>query len=219
MAQNDWYRRTTWTEADQEAFFARMNRSRSAYNKDQYLRIQALYLQQVGTNEMLRAALELLDSLFEQSPDSFELASAYLQKAECLLALENETGAIEHFRKALKKEEERPGIQTTAGLELSWMIAERGLSHLYDEALEVVLAYAERKPGPIFPHQLYVVNAIRAVITDERGDQKIASELAQRALNAASQTHSGFRYHPKVGLVQNTDNPIHSRLLEIVGGA
>ncbi len=218
MGRDNWYRRTTWTESDREAFFARLNRSRSASTKDQYLRIQALYLQKVGTEEMLRAALELLDLLLEQSPDSFQLASAYLQKAECLLALGDKAGAIEYFRKALQREREYPSVQTTAGLEFGWMIVEQGLSHLYDEALEAIQAYAERKPGPMFPYQRYVVNAVRAIIAEERGYHEIASELAQRALNAAAQTHSGFRYHPKVGLVQNTDNPIHCRLLEIVGG-
>ena len=217
MGREDWYRRTTWTDSDQEEFFARLNRSRMASTRDQYLRIQALYLQRVGTQEMFRASLELLDLLIEQSPDSFQLTIAYLQKAECLLALGDEAGAIAYSRKALQREKERPNIRTTAGLEFSWLIVERSFSHLYDEALEVIHAYAEKVPGPIFPYERYIINAVQAVITYERGCNELASELAQRTLNAAAQSHSGFRYHPKVGLVQSTDNPIHRRLLEIVG--
>jgi hypothetical protein len=46
---NDWYRKTTWSEADQADFFARFKRSRTPYNKAQYLRIQANYLEGVGS--------------------------------------------------------------------------------------------------------------------------------------------------------------------------
>jgi tetratricopeptide (TPR) repeat protein len=216
MSRINWYRQTTWTESDREAFFTQLNKSRKVATRDQYLRIQALYLQRVGTEKMLHAALELLDLLFQESPDSYELTSAYLQKANCLLALGDEAGAIAHFRKALQRENEGRSGRTTASLEFGWMIIERGLTDLYDEALEVVCAYAERVPGPIFAYQRYIVNAVRAVIANERGYPEIARECAQRALGEASQTHSGFRYHPKVGLVQETDNPVHQRLQEMV---
>jgi hypothetical protein len=86
VGRNDWFRRKTWTQADQDAFFARLNRSRSAGKKAQYLRIQALSLQSAGTEEMLRASIALLDQIFEEYPDAVDLAQAYLQKAECLLA-------------------------------------------------------------------------------------------------------------------------------------
>jgi len=56
---NDWHRKTTWSEADQVGFFARLKRSRTAYNNAQYLRIPAKSLEGVGSHEMLKAALEL----------------------------------------------------------------------------------------------------------------------------------------------------------------
>lgn len=218
MGRNDWFRRKTWTKADQDAFIARLNRSRSAAKKAQYLRIQALSLQSVGTEEMLRASIALLNQFFEEYPDAFDLAQAYLQKAECLLALGDESGATEYFRSALEVERERSSVQTTASLKFGWLVVERDLRDLYDEALQAIETNTE--PGRmIFPYEHYMVNAVRAVITEERGYHEIARELAQRALDAASQTDSGFRYHPNVGLVRDTENPVHARLVQIAGGS
>jgi len=218
MGRSDWYRRTTWTESDQTEFFARLNRSRSPSAKAQYLRIQAVYLQEAGTKEMIRASITLLDKLLEEYPDAFDLASVYLQKAECLLALGDETGAIHYFRKSLQREREFPNVRTTAALRFGWMIVERRLSNFYDEALLAIEHYVGINNVLVFPFERYIVNAIRAVITEERGCPDVARELAQAALDAASQKHSDFRYHPTVGLVQSTNSPIHTRLIQMTGG-
>lgn len=51
MGRDDWYRRTTWTSEDAEAFFDRLNRSRGLESKAQYVRIQALDLEEAGLIE------------------------------------------------------------------------------------------------------------------------------------------------------------------------
>ncbi len=81
---NDWFRKTTGSEADQADFFVRLKRCRTAYNKAQCLRIQASHLEGIGSHEMLRASLELLDKLFAEFPEQTQLASVYSQKASCL---------------------------------------------------------------------------------------------------------------------------------------
>jgi hypothetical protein len=74
MGQDDWYRKKTWGPRARKSFFERLNRSRNSYNKAQYARIQALYLQQTGKQELVRAALELLDLLLEKCHEPLRLA-------------------------------------------------------------------------------------------------------------------------------------------------
>ncbi len=218
MGRNDWYRRTSWTEADQAEFFARLNRSRSPSNRAQYLRIQAWYLQQVGTPDMLRAAMDLLDRVLKEHPETFDLALVCLQKAECFLALGELEAALEWFRKAMQREREKPNVRTAAALKFAWTVVERGLTDLYDEALAALEGYVELNRRLVFAYERYLIQAVRAVIAEERGYPEMARELARRALEAAAQTHSGFRYHPKVGLVHDTDTAIHARLVRMAEG-
>ena len=74
MGRHDWYRRTTWSQTDREAFHARLKRSRSEEGKAQYLRIQALHLQETGDPERIAAAVELLDELLAKYPDTLGMA-------------------------------------------------------------------------------------------------------------------------------------------------
>ncbi|MCC7352324.1 MAG: hypothetical protein IT330_01100 [Anaerolineae bacterium] len=164
---------------------------------------------------MLRASLTLLDMMIKEHPDATDLALAYQQKAECLLALDDETGAIVYFREALQAEKKRPNVITSAALRFSWMVVERGLTPLYDEALAGLQDYIERSRVMVFAYEHYILNAVRAVITEERGYHDLARKLAQLALDAAALEHSGFRYHPKVGLVHSKDDPVYARLKQI----
>ena len=74
MGREDWYRLTSWSESDQEAFFARLNRSRTLYHKSQYARIQAGHLKEAG---YVKESLELLQRLYEEWPHESQLPSAY----------------------------------------------------------------------------------------------------------------------------------------------
>src|SRR6266567_2107581 len=84
MAVEPWFRRSTWSLSDKTDFFARLARSRSAANRAQYLRIQAWHLQQVGTEPMYEAALDLLNMLIADYPEPTQLSEAHGQRAACL---------------------------------------------------------------------------------------------------------------------------------------
>jgi hypothetical protein len=87
------------------------------------------------------------------------------------------------------------------------------LSPYYAEALAVL---KERENDTSFPAGHYQLNAIRAIIADERGKQRTAQRHAMAALKAAAKTHSGFRYHPNIGLVDEKASRVHVRLEQIV---
>jgi tetratricopeptide (TPR) repeat protein len=213
MKSEDWYRKRTWTQADQEDFFARLKRSR-AYNRAQYLRIQAAYLQDESSEEMIRYSLSLLDKMLAEYPEASEIAQAYVQKAECLLALNRIDEAIGYFRKALDAERKNPNYRTTAWLGFGWAVIEHELESLYDEVLAVL---EEFRSSFLFEKDKYQLNAIRAVIADARGEHTEAKIYSKEALDAASKDNSGLRYHPKVGLVEDTNTSVHTKLNDLVG--
>ncbi len=104
MSNDDWYRKTSWNQKNKEDFFARLKRSRDSYNKAQYLRIQAGYLQRDYPDD----SKELLFMLFDQYPERSELASAYLQMAEIEVEQGYDEKAIEFFKKSIQQQREYP---------------------------------------------------------------------------------------------------------------
>lgn len=210
MKRDNWFRRTTWTTSDQEQFYARLNRSRAA-NRAQYLRIQAGHLGAAGAPECFWAALGLLDKVLVEHPDDIELAQVYLQQADCWLGLGNVENAVGCYRKALQRERRFPKLKTDAFLGFGWMVVEGELTDLYEEAAAVLKEF--RRPDDLlFPIDKYRFNAILALIDEDRGDYESAKNHAEVALEAAKQRVSGFRYHPKLGLVSGTPTKIQLRL-------
>jgi hypothetical protein len=82
-SNRDWYRKSTWSAADQEEFRARLAKARRKA-RPQYLKLQALYLIGAGLHEQ---ALGLLDEFFAD-PDEFHAADARALRARALAALE-----------------------------------------------------------------------------------------------------------------------------------
>jgi tetratricopeptide (TPR) repeat protein len=213
MPRDDWYRHSTWSPADQQDFFARLKRSRTAANKAQYVRIQASCLADAGHHH---AAVELLDLLFREFPERFELAQSRLQKALCLIQLNEPQAAITEFRASLQSQREYPHVATSCWLQFPWFIVRQQLSELYDEALAVLEEF-RTDTRLAFPIERYRFAAVRALIAQARNDIESAREFAKVALQCAAAEHSGFRYHPDVGLVETLDANVHNRLRALIG--
>ena len=91
MAQQDWFRNETWSEADRASFYARLKRSRTAGNKAQYLRIQATHLAGAGNDQ---AALGLLAEMRRDYPDPLQVVLSRNQMGRSLWAI----GAVKSAR-------------------------------------------------------------------------------------------------------------------------
>jgi tetratricopeptide (TPR) repeat protein len=208
MAGPDWFRRESWSAADQRQFYARLERSRSPFQKAQYVRIQALHLATVDTREAHEAALELLDMLLKRWPESSQLTQAYLQQAHSRYALGDVSGAVESFRNALDSQRVNVGIRTDVSLDFAWLIATQPLNMLFTEALA---ALDEFPAGP-FPVQRYREAAARALIFAATGHEENAKLWAQRALDAAAARESPFRYHRQLGLVRHPDATVYATM-------
>lgn len=210
MASDDCSRHTTWNEQDRTEFHTRLRRARK-HNRPQYLRIQAAHLANAGLHT---AALELLDQFFETEDNTGHMALAQLQRAESLLATGKEEAAIEAFRASLAAQRHVPNVQTEAWLQFTWFIVETENTPLYAEAESIVDEFSAIDSTP-FPASQYRLHCIRTILLAHSGNMAEATVHAQKAIHAANATHSGFRYHPNLGLVHNTQTTVHQRVSEI----
>ncbi len=215
MGRDDWYRNRTWEEKTEKAFFERLNRSRSSFQKAQCVRIQALYLRKTGKKKHVRAALELLDLMLEKWPEPFELAAAHLERAKCLESLGDCTAAIESYRECVKAERDNSGVKVAAGLQFAWFVVRRGLAECYDEAIAAMDSVKDHLL--ILPDYQFKFFAVISIILDHGGRAEEAKRFAKRALEAVEMKESPLRYHKKAGLVTNPDKAILRKLRRIGG--
>uniref|UniRef100_Q47AH0 Tetratricopeptide repeat protein n=1 Tax=Dechloromonas aromatica (strain RCB) TaxID=159087 RepID=Q47AH0_DECAR len=186
----DWFRNTTWDEATERAFDEKLRRAR---RKEQYLRIQGNAL----ARSHPEVALKLLDRYFALH-DDFDHAQAYVDRATALLVLGRVEDAIAAYEAALARESVFPNLRTQAYLDLPFLVASCGLRGYYNRAKELLALHESRL---VFPVEHFRWHAANALIKADSGETEIASTHAKRALCAASDDHSGFRYHPSIGLV------------------
>jgi tetratricopeptide (TPR) repeat protein len=210
MARDDWFRKTTWTDADEDAFFTRLRRSRSVFHKAQYLRLQAHSLAGTEQEPLVRAALALLDRLFTEFPDLSQLAQAHLLAAHCYEQLGDITSAIDHFRLSQDARSKYPNLDAGTDLEFPWFIVKHDISSLYDEALATL-----ETAHLAFPVQIFKASAVRAFVASSRGDSQAATRHANEALEAAGLEKSQFRYHRTLGIVGAEYRPVIERLSDI----
>jgi tetratricopeptide (TPR) repeat protein len=213
MSKEDWYRRKTWTEADRMEFDARLKRSRGSGNKAQYLRIQALYLADAGHDE---SAIELLDRMFAEIPDRIDLTQAHYQKAVSLAKLEHTNAALAEYRAALQAERNYPRVKTNAWLSFGWFVIEKQLTEFYGVVLEVLKEFRDERRNQ-FPASEYRYAVIQSLLADARGEQAVAKEFAIKAITEAAKGHSGFQYHPSIGLVGSERVQFEDRLNALAG--
>jgi tetratricopeptide (TPR) repeat protein len=202
---DDWYSKTTWTEADQADFFARLKRSRMAHNKANYLWVQARELDKVGLSH---EAMMLLDKVLTEFPEPYWLPLVCKLKAEIFIKLGNLDQAIAFYRRALDVERQHPNHRTQVVYDFGKLVVENKMTPLYDEALAVLNEM--EVPGKKFPVQIYKKNGILAIMAAHKGQGENAGKFAQIALDAVAKDDSGFRYHPKFGLVQDQESKFYN---------
>ena len=201
MARDDWFRHTEWNAEIEAAFFEKLHRARE---KQQYLRIQASTL----ARHHPEVALRLLDKYFELG-DHFDYAQAYVDRASAHLALGDTERAIAAYETALAREQQYPNLLTQAYLDLPFLIASRRIGARYDQALQLLRQHSGRLT---FLVDHFRWHAAHALILSAQGDTSLARQHAQRALETATLDHSGFRYHPSVGLVGTQYEEVREQL-------
>jgi tetratricopeptide (TPR) repeat protein len=191
MATDEWFRNQTWNEIIASNFEKKLRRARQ---KEQYLRIQASYLSKTHP----RVAHELLDRYFEL-PDKFDNAQAHVDRATAYLAEHDIARAVEAYEAALRRETEFTNFRTQAYIDLPFLIVSHEIQSLYPRALELL---KEHRGRLMFPIDRFKWHAAQAIIADILGNHDLAFREADHALEQATREHSGFKFHPKIGLVE-----------------
>jgi tetratricopeptide (TPR) repeat protein len=186
----DWFRNETWSTSIEQAFDDKLRRAR---RKEQYLRIQASTLARSHPD----VALGLLDRYFEL-PNDFDHAQAHVDKATAYLALGRVADALGAYEDALAREAAFPHLKTEAYIAFPYLVAVQGIRSHYSRALELLLLHRSRL---MFPVDHFRWHSARALIAGATGESDTAKAHSHQALEAAAREHSGFRYHPSVGLV------------------
>ena len=205
----DWFRKSTWTDADRDDFESRLARTRRA-SRAQYLRIQASHLAVAGNH---KAALDLLHRMLNDYPDPVQNNMALAQKAECLDAVGLTEQALEAFRAAIVAERTFPNVRSRVVFEFPLFVARRGLRNVFAEAISILDG---TRDDQTFPRDRFDAACARCLIAAEVGDAATAKAQAEVALAAAAEGHSGFSRHPDIGLVP-VHNPLLPQLRRIAG--
>jgi hypothetical protein len=122
--------------------------------------------------------------------------------------------AVVAYKQALQWEEAHPGYISTARIDLPKLVAADRLSHEYDYALDILTTRFSPTDHQ-FPSTRYFWNGSCAVIAHEQGQFVEAKEFAERAIRAAMETESPFRYHRTIGVVRHTSDDFGRRIKRI----
>ncbi len=204
MGRDDWYRNKDWSAATESAFRQKLARGRSG--RPQYLLIQAGYL----ADDYPSAALALIEEYFATG-DEFHMSMAFCTQAEAYQSLQRIDEAIEAYKQALRWEDAHPRMISPARTYYPKLVAEHRLTDEYDYALDTSTNRFEPSDHA-FPIERYHWNGSNALIASELGHAAEAQEFAERALRAAAELESPFRFHKHVGLVRSTDDEFGRRI-------
>jgi len=207
MGRDDWYRNSSWDNETQAAFRAKLARSRTS--RPQYLRIQASYL----TQAFPETALQLIEEYFETG-DEFDVPNALCARAEAYLTLGRRPEAVAAYKQALQWEEAHPRHISTARIDLPKLVAASRISEEYGYAVDILTTRFSPMDHQ-FPRIRYLWNGSYALIAYEEGQVVEAKEFAERAIRAAMETESPFRYHRSAGVVRDTSDDFGQRIKRI----
>ena len=199
----DWYRRKTWTKADEEEFFAKLGRARKD-GRAEYLKIQAIELVETKDKQLLKVAESLLNKMLDEFPeDNFNKSSAFHTLGDIYKINDNLEKAIDYYKKAIDFETVYPNVRTNSYLDFSELIIKTKKADQYDFVESILL---KELPGQIFPVLKYKTYSILSVISDQRDNRQQAKHFAELADKNANEETSGLRYHKYLGVVKDRDN-------------
>jgi tetratricopeptide (TPR) repeat protein len=198
----DWYRRTTWTTADQAEYFAKLKRARDS-SRPRYLVIQASNLAGTADPTLLDGAETLIKILFADYPDDKFNRSAGLEVLGDIYRLRQVYDtAMVYYKKSIDFEHEYPNVRSNAFLQFSELAVKLNKREFYPFVEALLSERLEHYPFPIYKYKIY---SLLSVINKANGHNAKASELAELAEKFAALQTSGFRYHPTVGVVTERD--------------
>ena len=217
MGAEDWYRNETWNAEIEEAFEAKLKRSRGAFHKAQYLRIQASYLLRSEYENIQNVGVALMQRMINEYPTEEsstvfgheQLGDYYLGKSD----YQNAVRFYDFVNDCYKKDRKyRNCTSWIADLKLADVILTTNLQDRFDEAYEICKNY--RIADISLNSDKYYYFELSALICNVLGKKEEAKEYAKKALKMSRVTEPQFRYHKNVGLVDTSEEQL-TRLKKI----
>ena len=215
MGRQDWFRRTTWTPTDEREFRSRLNRSRGAFHKSQYLYIQGLTLFETKEPELVEAALGLAEENIRDFPAEFDVGPARYLKARCLQRLGRHSEVVPAYKDAIATHP-NPS-ETDATLDYCLYVALHGLQDHYQDALSLIVDQRNKIAHMPFPIRVFKCCHAAALIYHEVGDAENSRICARIALQMADAQRGPSSRHPSFGLVRGVGPSTLGRLRELAG--
>ncbi|PRD46162.1 tetratricopeptide repeat protein [Sphingobacterium haloxyli] len=186
----DWYRRKSWTRADEEEYFVRLGRARKN-GRPQYLRVQAVELIETKDKNLLSVAEVLLYKILTDYPDDrIEKSQTYNSLGEIYRLKGDYETALMYFQKSLDFEREFPNVITSAYLNFSETVVLAERTDLYG-SVEKLLTEKIGHDTLTFPGQNYIMYSVMAIIFEFKGNLKQAKAFANLAdKNATTEINS-----------------------------
>ena len=206
--RDNWYRSNDWNPEIETAFLRKLSRARC--QRDQYLALQISHLASSCPTDCIR----LSELYFETRKKDWNDGTVHMAKAQAFGVLGQIDSVLAAYQTALEWQGQHPNHHVRVDLEYPHFVAVSRLIKEYPKATEVL---AEAK-FLLLPADIYKFHAANAVFSDARGDSAHARDHAMKAVRAQGLKHSGFRYHPVAGLVQNPDERLSKWLNRKVHG-
>lgn len=219
MATDEWFRNTTWDSDIEADFEARLKRSRGAYHKAQYLRIQASYLLGSSDNDIQQVGVRLMDRLIKDYPtEEFSTIFGHEQLGDYYFNLGDFDKASKHFRLVTEHyiaTNTRGGTSATADLKLAETILSANWTDKFDEAYSICKNFPLDKLT--FNSEKYYYAVLTAQVCDRLNKRDEAKDFALTAIEISKITEPQFNRHKTVGLVRATEKQLRT-LEQIANG-
>lgn len=217
MGQDDWYRNTTWDNETSDLFESKLKRSRGAYHKAQYLRIQASYLldstnfQDVGVRLMERLTQDFPTEDFSTTFGKEQLGDFYFKKGDFEKAKTFYQQVTNQYK--LKG---RSGTSGVADIKLVATLLELSEKEKFEEAYNLLTVDFEKTSGSLtLNDDRFFFARVIAELCDKLGKRDEAKQYAVKALEISKIIKPQFARHKTVGLVR-TDKETLARLTKII---
>jgi tetratricopeptide (TPR) repeat protein len=199
--KDDWFRSSNWDEESRLLFESKLARSKTGWNRAQYLRIKGLMLLTSDDPDVWEGGVALSERVirdYGDAPERSEAALAYDALGDHYVRRGDDVQAERNYRLALKAFKGTNRASDTE-IRLAELLVR---SERYADALDCL----EILPNDtLLNSQLYRLNVCLARILFHLGDHEQAPRNARRVLQLMEITEPQLPRHPTVGLVPQDD--------------
>ncbi|KUY30709.1 hypothetical protein BAS09_02105 [Elizabethkingia ursingii] len=210
MADKDWYRNTTWDSFIEAEFEERLKRSRGAFHKSQYLRIQAICLLDSNDIRIQSIGIKLMERLINDFPtEEFSTIQGNEQLGDYYLKI-NDFDKAEKYFSIVKNHYEikKTKIEARGMAELklakTYIMANR--VNKYVEAYNICKEYSLTNLS--FNSTRFYYAELVAHVCERLNKYEEAKQYAKIAIEISKITEPEFKRHKTVGLVNVTDKQL-----------